>query len=82
MKLLSRRTDRLKSNVVKPQGREAAERLFIHYRVERACRWMGYIAAVTFVVAIIVVALAAPKHNSTPIWLRDASAEMPLLFSS
>lgn len=36
---------------------------------------MGKIALLIFVVALIVSAVAAFKHNGTPIWLRSASLD-------
>jgi hypothetical protein len=45
----------------------------MHYRVERASRWMGKIALLIFVVALIVSAVAAYKHDRRPVWLRSAS---------
>jgi hypothetical protein len=61
----------LKSNSPEPQDRKAAERLFMHHRVERASRWMGKIALLILIGALAVSAVAVFKYDERPMWLRS-----------
>jgi hypothetical protein len=52
------------------QDHEAAKRLFLHHRVERASRRMGKVALLILVGALAVSTVAAFKYDERPMWLR------------